>query len=278
MSCQTTQNRILALADPAVLAGPLADHVAGCQACQAWHRLLLQMEVAVAGLPVPADTGRAKAETLKQFRADPAKAKPKPKAKPVEAVKPMTPPPPTPAKPREPRKSFGDRVAHLWPAGAAAAVVCVGALLWTFAGKKPAPEGAAYAADPMLDRVVAAKVQLDVAKTAPDRMHVLAKLADDVQDQAKSLYLVAPGEEMVSLSKMYADIVGEALVYQAETLTDADRRKILGDYTDRLAKAEQQAERLAAEAPVGSDEPLREIARAARDGKNKLAKLREKSL
>ncbi len=273
MSCQTTQNRILALADPAVLAGPLADHVAACQACQAWHRLLLQMEVAVAGLPVPADTGRAKAETLKQFRADPAKVKPK--AKPAEAVKPI---PPAPAKPREPRKSFGDRVARLWPAGAGAAVVCVGAMLWTFAGKKPAPEGAAYAADPMLDRVVAAKVQLDVAKTAPDRMQVLAKLADDVQDQAKSLYLVAPGEEMVSLSKMYADIVGEALVFQAETLTDADRRKILGDYTDRLAKAEQQAERLAAEAPAGSDEPLREIARAARDGKNKLAKLREKSL
>lgn len=274
MICQTTQNRILGLADPAVLAGPLADHVAGCQACQVWHRLLLQMEVAVAGMPVPADTGRGKAETLKQFQAALVKAPAKPKTtKPTEAVKPVT-----PAKPREPRKPLGDRVARLWPAGAVAAVACVAVVLWSFAGKKGVPEVAAHTADPMLDRVVAAKVQLDVAKSAPDRLQVLAKLADDVQDQAKSLYLVAPGDEMVSLSKMYSDIVTEGLMFQAEALDTAERRILLGDYTDRLAKAEQQAERLAAEAPVGSDEPLRDIARTARDGKNKLARLREKSL
>jgi len=271
MSCQTTQNRILGLADPAALAGPLADHVAGCQACQAWHRLLLQMEVAVAGMPVPADSGRAKAETLKQFQAAPAKAPAKPKTtKPAEAVKPIT--------PAKLRKPLGDRVARLWPAGAVVAVACVAVVLWSFAGKKGTPEVAAHTADPMLDRVVAAKVQLDVAKSAPDRLQVLAKLADDVQDQAKSLYLVAPGDEMVSLSKMYSDIVTEGLMFQAEALDAAERRKLLGDYTDRLAKAEQQAERLAAEAPVGSDEPLRDIARTARDGKNKLARLREKSL
>ncbi|WP_020468921.1 lipase chaperone [Zavarzinella formosa] len=272
MNCQTIQHRILGLADPADLTGSLAEHVSECPSCQAWHHLLVQMEIAIAGMPVLPDSGRAKAQLLSQFKPEPAKPKTK------QTTKEVAPPKPVPAISVRPRQPFGDRIARLWPAGAVAVVACVGVVLWSFVGKKTPVEMASHTPDPMLDRVVAAKVQLDVAKTAPDRLKVLAKLADDVQDQARSLYLVAPGDEMASLSKMYNDIVAEGLVFQAEVLGDNEKRQLLGEYTDRLAKTEQQAERLAAEAPVGSDEPLREIARTARNGKNQLAKLREKSL
>lgn len=274
MNCQTIQHRILGLADPAELTGSLAEHVAQCPECARWHRLLTQIEYAVGHVTVPAHSGQAKAKLLAEFQPQkptaaipktPAKVKPARDTKPLGVVTPKA-------------HSWGDRIAKMWPAGIIAGIICVGVGVWSNGKRKQAPEVAQYNPDPLLDRVVTAKVQLDTAKSTPDRMKVLAKLADDVQEQAKNLYLVSPGEEMTSLSKMYGDIVIDGLVFQAETLDEQERRQLLADYTERLAKAEQQAERLAAEAPIGSDQPLRDIAKIAREGKNKLAKLREKSL
>jgi hypothetical protein len=54
----------------------------------------------------------------------------------------------------------------------------------------------------------------------------------------------------------------------------ADERKAkLPEYQDRLAKAEQRANALAAEAPPGADRPLKDMARAAEKGRTELARL-----
>ena len=274
MNCQSIQNQILGLADPAGLSGSLAGHVTGCADCQAWHRLLLGVEEAVTRLPVPASNGEAKRKLLSQFRVESPATPAKPSKKKTGTLPKVV----SPALARE-KTSLGDRMARLWPVGALALAVCVVVIVISQGARKnaPGPEMAA-ASDPMLERVVAAKVQLDVAENEIERLKVLARLADDVQDQAKSLYLLNSREEMASLSKMYDEIVSQGVVLQASRLSKAECRTHLDDYANRLARAEQQAQRMAAEAPGESRPALLDIAHTARDGVRELAKLREKAL
>ena len=55
-------------------------------------------------------------------------------------------------------------------------------------------------------------------------------------------------------------------------LPPTERGKILPAITDRLRRWESEASRLAAESPLSAD-PLREIARAAREGERRLHEL-----
>jgi hypothetical protein len=177
-------------------------------------------------------------------------------------------------RPAAPRQPLGERLARLWPAGLVAAAVLVGALVWAVlsGGPKDSPT-VARASDPMLKEVVAAKVKLDTAPNAAARVEVLAKLSDTLHDEARALSKLTPGDEMNSLAAMYRQVVEQALLPQARLLSEDERRATLPKYAERLGLAEQEANRLAAEAPIGSDRPLKEIADAARTGRIELARL-----
>ena len=149
MNCQSYQNQILGLADPAELVGPLAGHVAGCDSCQAWHRLLMQVEHAAANLPIPKAVGNGKAQLLKQFRTEKASDKASKATKKSSSIvaKQIAPAPTVVPKP------LGDRIARMWPMGILAGTACVVIVLITQGSRKPAPELPSYAADPMLVRL-----------------------------------------------------------------------------------------------------------------------------
>jgi len=277
MNCSSLRNRLLALPDPTAVSDSVAAHLESCASCQAWHRVLVQVEYAVASVAVPRSDGKKKRELLAQFRS----AKPnKPKSKqavtpvsatPIAAEKPAkkTTAPVSPAAPRVP---VGERLARMWPLGLVAAALLVGALVWTLVKKTPETAMVKAPSDPMLKEVVAAKVDLDRAHTGAERIKVLARLADSIHEEARTLSKITP-DEMNSLAAMYKKVVEEGLIPRARSLSEDERKTTLPKYAQRLGEAEQEANRLAAESPVGSDRALREIAEAARAGRIELAKL-----
>ncbi|MSR52722.1 MAG: hypothetical protein EXS09_05465 [Gemmataceae bacterium] len=277
MNCSSLRSRLLALPDPTAVSDSVAAHLESCASCQAWHRVLVQVEYAVASVTVPRSDGKKKREVLAQFRT--AKAN-KPKSKP--AVSPQITSTPviaekavkkskSPVSPAIPRTPLGERLARMWPMGLVAAALLVGALAWSIK-KSPETAMAKAPSDPMLKEVVAAKIDLDRAHTGADRIKVLAKLADTIHEEARTLSKVTP-DEMNSLAAMYRKVVEEALIPQARSLNADERKATLPAYVQRLAEAQQLANRLAGESPAASGRALSEIAEVAEAGRIELAKL-----
>jgi hypothetical protein len=268
MNCSSARNRVLAATNPATIPESLRGHFDQCPACRAWQAKVIDIERVVVAMPVPPASGKAKRDLLAQFASTAVAQK---KAKP-----PRTTPAPTPlAKPAPTREPLGERLARMWPAGLVAAAILVGAIAWAVLsgdGSKDQPMAKAPA-DPMLEKVVAAKVKLDTAPNNSARIDVLAGLAMNLHEEAGALSKVTPGDEMTSLATMYRQVVQEALVPHARALSEDERKATLPKYREQLEKAEQEANRLAAEAPVGSDRPLKEIAEVAKAGRIELAKL-----
>jgi hypothetical protein len=214
----------------------------------------------VATAPVPTTTGRIKRRLIELFRT----------GRPAgESWTGVVVPAKTPAH---------GRLARTWPAGLVAAALLVGALSWVILGGKQ--DGGAVAQlppDPFLKQVVGAKVKIDTAETAAERLGAWADLADDLREQAGALARVSEGESMDSLAKLYEQAVSDdALIGQARQLTDDERKAALPKFRDRLAKAEEAANRLLAEGvSPESERPLKRIAEAAAAGKTKLANLQQ---
>jgi len=268
MNCASARNRLLNSPDPGVVPDSVAGHVAGCPSCQAWHRLLVQVDQAVATAPVPVSAGRTKRRLVELFRTG---------RTPGESEHGIVTVPSTVVLPA--RTGLRDRVSRYWPIGLVAAALLVGAIAWiTLGGKQDHAAVAQLPPDPFLKKVVAAKVRIDTADSAAERMRAWADLADDLREQARELSRMTPGEEtesMESLAKLYEQAVGEdALVGQAQLLADDERAALLAKFAERLADAEQNAKRLLAEGvSPGSERPLKRIAKAAEASKNKLANL-----
>ena len=283
MNCATTRSRILALADPSSLPEPLLTHLDGCAACSTWHRLAVQVERVVANLPVPVSEGNGKRRLLSKFQDSPApvatrKKTPSRTAKPGKIIE-ISPAAKAAIRPAKPRQPLGERLARLWPAGLVAAAILVGAVSWAIYKSKSKDTTVASnpGPDPMLREVVAAKVKLDTAHSAADRVEVLSTLADTLHDEARALSKVTPGDNMAALARMYEQVVRDGLVPQARAMSAEERRTKLPAFKEKLVKAEQEANRLAAEAPVGSDRPLKEMAETAKSGRIELAKLIQES-
>jgi hypothetical protein len=254
MNCQTLRSRILALPDPAQVPADLAGHLEGCGGCAAWHQLLVRVEAAVATAPVPATDGTARARLVAQFRTA---GKSKPKA-PALVV---------PAGP-----TVGGRLSKLWPAGLIAAAILVGTVAYlTFDRRPGTTQVAALPPDPLLDKVVTAKIELDAAASDANRkVRVLARLGEDIHESAQALARVSPGAEMESHARMFRD-VGESIVLEGKAADLQKDPAVLKDCIQALVKIEQEADKKATEAPVDSIRPLRDIAKTARESRIVLA-------
>jgi hypothetical protein len=263
MNCASARNRLLTQPDPAAVPDAAAGHFAACPACQAWHRLLLQVETAVAAAPVPAANGRSRRRVLQLFRngqSDSGRLKLGPSA--AAVVVPAA------------RPSARDRLARWWPAGLVAAAVLVGTVsLVVLGGKSTDTPVADLPPDPFLAKVVAAKVKIDTAESPAARLTLLADLAGSIHDEAKALARVTP-DEMESLAGLYEQTVGnDALLEQARLLTDAERKAVLVKVAGQLAQAELEANELRGKVPPPAERPLRRIADAAKASKERLSNL-----
>lgn len=275
MNCELARNRLLAIPDPAAVPGPVAAHLTGCPACQTWHRVLVRVEEGIVETAPPAGSNRVKRQLIAQFRQPAAGAvrssprssanlkTPTPTAKTVSTVRPAS-----------SRVPVGERLARLWPAGLVAAAVLVGAIMWaSLAGKSDETTVAALPPDAFLEKVVTAKVQLDVAPDAAGRLAVLDAMERSIHDEATTLSKVTPGPELESLARMYERVVTDGMLEQARLLGPDEQKAKLGPYRNRLVVAEQVANRLAAEAPPDAVHSLRDMAGAAGKGRTEMARL-----
>jgi hypothetical protein len=259
----------MALPEPAEVSVPVAAHLDTCAACQTWHRLLTQVEEGIIATAPAATSPQAKQRLVDQFRdtapaAQPA-AQPKPAAggsKVLATIQPLA-----------TRPAIGERLARLWPAGLVAAALLLGVLVWSSLQKPEEQPVAALPPDPFLEKVVAAKVKLDAAPDAVARLAVLDSLQKDIHEEATTLSKVTPGPDMDALARRYEEVVADGMIEQARLLSPAEQKAMLPRYKQHLVDAEQEANRLAAEAPPGADRPLKDIARAAEKGRTELARI-----
>jgi hypothetical protein len=269
MKCETARNRLMALTDPSAVPAPLASHLEACTGCQTWQRLLAQVEAGIIET-APATTGdKAKRKLMAQFREPAPSATPVVKPKSTTGGSKVLPT----IQPLSARPAIGERLARLWPAGLVAAALLLGVLVWSSLQKPEVQPVAALPPDPFLDKVVAAKVRLDAAPDAAGRLAVLDALQKDIHEEAATLSKVTPGAEMDALARWYEGVVTDGIIEQARLLSPQEQKAKLPQYKQRLVDAEQEANRLAAEAPPGADRPLKDMARAAEKGRTELARM-----
>jgi hypothetical protein len=269
MNCELARNRILAVDEPAELPEELTEHLDGCESCRAWSRLFAQIDLALVQLPVPASEGIGKAAVLERIRATksmvsiPASTKSSANHKPL-AAKPM----PVDLERDLPPKKYkpGAFAAKYWPAGLIAATLLIGVSAWlSFRNQKP--EQSPGPADPLLDSVVRLNVELARTQSATERVDVLTKLADELNQEMREIARAdATGENMQALELMYRKVILQGLIAQAKMVKRAEREQVLGRIADNLAQAGKNADQSAAEAPEHSAVRLRNAADIAREG------------
>jgi hypothetical protein len=262
MNCELARNRILTEGD----AAEIAEHLKGCDACRAWHRLFAQVDRALAHLPVPASEGAGKAVVLERIRA----AMPMASTKSSVNHKPTVPRPmPVDLEQDLPPKKYrpGAFAARYWPAGLIAATLLIGVIAWlSLRGQKPQQPGPPPA-DPLLESVVRLNVELAKTKDAAERVDVLTRLADELNQEMRDIARAdATGENMQALEQMYRKVILQALIAQAKMIDRAKREQVLGRIADSLAQTGKHTEQSAAEAPEHSAVRLRNAADIAREG------------
>ncbi|MBY0514118.1 MAG: hypothetical protein K2P78_09435 [Gemmataceae bacterium] len=260
MTCQTVQNKVLALPDPRQLPEPLRGHVAGCAACRAWWQQAARLERLVEQLPAPPPPADKKATLIGELTD----------AGPVIRSVPRA---------QAAGRPFVSRQVLTYAGGLAAAVL-VGVGLWLVVRPSGKPEVAQAPAPrhPLLDKVMQRDLALMRANKPEQKLDILGLLADDLAGETRSLSRAATPDELNELAGLYKQVVNDGLVKQAEgigpnALTPDQRKALFDRHAARLADTGAEADRAAAEAPPESKPALKRIADAARDGQRKLSKL-----
>lgn len=270
MNCQLARNRILAVEEPSELPDELAAHVDECVACKTWYRKFVAVDRALSQLPVHESEGTGLAAVLEKVRAKPIA---KSQAAVVASAKPQAAPMPLNLADDLPKRkrSFGHMTAKFWPAGLVAATLLIGTVAWLTLRGDRSPARMPSPTDPLLDSLVKLNVDLAKTQTPAERVAVLAKVADKLNDEMRDIARAdATGENMQALEEMYRKVVLNGLVAQAKLVDRKDREVLLGKIADGLAQAGKKADDMAAESPEHSAASLREAAGAAREATKRL--------
>lgn len=263
MTCQTVQNKILALPDPRFIPDPLREHVAGCAACQGWAQQAARLEGLLEQLPAPPASADRKAALVSQLTG----------GEPI-ITRPL-------ARPTAPREfhaiEFLRRNATLIGGLAAAVLVALG--VWALVPKNgPKPEMASMPDDPFLKKMVQRDLALAKADTPSRRLQVLGGMADDLSAQARNLARVASPDELREIADWYDKVVKNAIVKQAEKMQDVtlppaeakSRAETFNALTKQLGDAANETDKLLGSVPPEAKPALQKIVNAARDGQKTL--------
>jgi hypothetical protein len=242
------------------LTAEVETHLAGCPACRQWHKLLLQIDSTVPLLPVPEPT---RAWQLPDELPAPLPF-PEPAPRPVIRI---------PWR----RLAFG-------AGGLAAAGVLIACGI--FLGNMLSPP-AKNQLGPVVkkgeeEKTLAGKLlELDMKLAQTDsprqRVETLAKLAQNLEGESRSLAQVAAPKDLHSLAKLYSKVVEEGLVQRARKLPAKERRQVLDPILSQLMVAKKEAEEMMQKAPPEKAAPFQVIAVAAGNTNLQLRKLMEET-
>ena len=241
------------------LAPEVEAHLAGCPACGQWHKLLLKIEGHVPLLPVPPATH--------------------PWQLPEELPGPL--PLPDPVSPPVIRIPW--RKLAVGGGGLAAAGILIACGIFLGNMLSPAPKnqnGPQVLKKGQADKTLAGKLldldmKLAQSESPRERVEHLAKLAQNLEGESRSLAQVAGSKDLHSLAKLYSKVVEEGLVQRARKLPAKERRQVLDPILSQLMVAKKEAEEMVRKTPPESAAPFQVIAAAAGNGDQQLRKLME---
>jgi hypothetical protein len=239
VSCTVIQRLLLSLEQPEQPSADIKGHLAHCTSCRAWHRRLVQMERQVSLLPLPPSTGKEQflqrllgtpsRETDSRTIADPSTlwrhtAISGPKERALRKVS---------------------------LAFALAASLLVFALAWWSWPHTPAPVNNSLPREQArleqqehvrLEQRLRTSLQ---AKTPKERVLRLARLAEEIHGEARSL--VENSDKLEQRAQFYTQVVGEHLIEQARQLPPQDRPAVVNEVAQALNRAESEASRWGAQ-------------------------------
>ncbi len=284
MNCDACQRQLLILEDPDAPPAEVAAHLAECLVCRDWQRQLLQIEHNVRRLPVPASQPHAFLDNF-LHPADTV-----PVAQGIVSPPQLVAPPPARATlpfsvpdrpaPRRWLTTVGGGLA------AAAILIACGIFLGNFLSRalrpennqanlpKPGPEKKAMA--PLVAQLLESDLHLAEAVSPRQRVEHLAKIAQALESQTRTLIKSPAGREMEKLAQLYDKVVRKGVVERANDMKDLpreQRRQTLHTIADQLAQTSKEAEAQAQAAPEEAVRPLRLLAAAARYGDDQLRRL-----
>jgi hypothetical protein len=262
MNCSQCQNRLLSHPELDAVPAEVEAHLADCPACRQWLLRLRQIEANVPLLPV------STSERKHQFKQDFLEGKiPAPVTLPIR-------------RPWSPRRRLAVALA------AACVVIACGILLTVWlagsggpdeplAKGKPDPADSKPVPTTLADKLLDVDLRLAQADTPRQRVEDLARLAENLHGETRSLVSVAAPGELNTLAQLYDKVVKEGIIARARRLPPAERRQALRDVRTQLAEQKRQAEELAQKAAPAQATPLLLIAAAARTGDRQLRALME---
>jgi hypothetical protein len=261
MTCETLQQRLLALPDIGSVPADLNQHVSTCPACTKFRAGLAKLDRLVPKIRVPASTGKAAFVSQLETLDLPPIIKRRVLAK------------------RDSGSVFSGlwKTRREWQYGAGiAAALLIGVGIWwaNTSNRNGPPTEVAKLRHELLKKEVAHLATLTKADTATQKIAVWSNVTAELHTEAKVVYKIASTDEMNSLEKMFGRAVTEGLLVQAQhlpvTMSPAEKQTALAEANTKLQAAETETETLAKEAPPQAQGALKKMAVTARAAQSRL--------
>ena len=222
MNCEAVQKDLLGSERPNRPSSSASAHLAKCTACREWLQRLIQLEGAVALLPIP-PAEAARSALVRRVLTGDGLRRSKPAPKPTANGQPAR----RPSIARvvgswimDPHSSPRRRAAAGLVAGMAAALLLfvMGWLVWD--ASRPERQVAVTATErgPSVPTLAAAleryKIRTNETASLSDRVTAMAKAADDLRNLANEN--VRAEDELIALADLYARVIKEGIVQPAD--------------------------------------------------------------
>jgi hypothetical protein len=251
MNCNTVQRRLLAQGEPGEPSEALREHLESCPHCQEWHRRVTQIDRHIPLLPVPRSAARD--IFVQQFRDQGTIWE---------------------------HARYRLRNLQRWQltVGAIAAGLLMAVFIWTVApnDSPPVVRAKSTGQDVVLIELMQPNLKLAIATSPKVQVQTLAELAEDLRKYTEPLHMYGgkEGKETLrELGEWYGQVV-RMEVTRAVKLPPEEVRPVLEPITKQLARATDDAERLASQTTnISGDHPLFTIATASRNARDHLERV-----
>lgn len=251
MNCRLVWQRLLGTSGPRRIPAAVEAHLTECNRCRQLSRDLARIDAAISQIPLPSSSA-AKSAFIERFLS--------------------------PATPRE-RSTSRPTPTRKWSIAVTSAVVIL-FVIGVFAWHRRTTPPAGPASDPMLEQLVGLHAELAATNSMDRRVEILARIASALDEQARSLALVADVDDLQTLAQLFADVLGEkGLGGKAELVPPLNRKALLEPIAADLLRMAAAYEEISRRVPPNRIGAFREMARVAREAREVLRrKLQEEDV